>query len=343
MGLQGVGVWTVIVTYNGGLWLKDCLESVQKATEFVRSKGARAGVVVVDNHSNDGSQAIFSGFPDIEFVRLRRNRGFGQGNNIGISRSLKHEADYVFLLNQDAYLDEDGLYQLVKDMHEAPEYGVLSPIHFNGDGTGLDFAFAKYCVWKGYSAETLMDPLWRAAQPGALPLKFVNAAAWMIRRECLSSVGGFCPVFFMYGEDFNYIDRVTRKGYRVGFSPHAGIRHDRESRDHAEGFRDPVSSFYVESAAVLSRDGISRAGRLMEITSLFWSGLFGYGFKGRLVVLFNRTRMLMKLLYRWMRTLKSDDPFRYLDYSAVRSENGNASTPERHHGTGTADNTKTSK
>jgi hypothetical protein len=46
---------------------------------------------------------------------------------------------------------------------------------------------------------------------------FVNAAAWLVTRECLEKVGGFSPSFFHYGEDASTNNRSRMPMYRPAF------------------------------------------------------------------------------------------------------------------------------
>ena len=61
--------------------------------------------------------------------------------------------------------------------------------------------------------------------------KYVNCAAWLVSKECIRKVGGFDPLFFHYGEDENYCQRVHYHGYKIGVSTIAKIRHDRDERN----------------------------------------------------------------------------------------------------------------
>ncbi|MCX5900139.1 MAG: glycosyltransferase, partial [Proteobacteria bacterium] len=54
---------------------------------------------------------------------------------------------------------------------------------------------------------------------------FVNAAAWLMRRSLLETVGGFDPIFFMYGEDNDYCVRARHHGFKIGITPEARIFH----------------------------------------------------------------------------------------------------------------------
>jgi GT2 family glycosyltransferase len=62
-------------------------------------------------------------------------------------------------------------------------------------------------------------------------LPFVNAAAWLIPRKVFFDVGGFDPIFFHYGEDTNYCQRILFHNYKIGVLSQAFILHDREHRE----------------------------------------------------------------------------------------------------------------
>lgn len=65
---------------------------------------------------------------------------------------------------------------------------------------------------------------------GLLEVSFVNAAHWLVRRDCLMELGGFAPVFFHYGEDVNFSQRARMAGWRIGIDTGAKAVHDREGR-----------------------------------------------------------------------------------------------------------------
>ena len=113
-------VFVIVVTYNGMEWYERCFSSFRSSTIPVTT-------VVVDNDSQDGSvDYIRREFPEIVVIKSPENLGFGKANNIGIRYALDHGADYVFLLNQDAWIDPDALERLVSIHKKHPEYGLLS-------------------------------------------------------------------------------------------------------------------------------------------------------------------------------------------------------------------------
>lgn len=209
----------VIVTFNGISWLKKCLTSCGKYS-----------IIVVDNASTDDTVTfIETHFPHVTLLKQDKNLGFGQANNIGISYALNQGAEHVFLLNQDAYLIGDALEQLVVYQKEQPEYGILSPIHVTSDQKRLDARFSNYLSYK-YNPDFYSDYVLGNDLKKVYPIPFVNAAGWLLSKTCLLTVGGFDPLFFHYGEDDNYCQRVRFNGLRIGVVPNSYMIHDREDR-----------------------------------------------------------------------------------------------------------------
>lgn len=213
-------VAVVIVTYNGEQWLTNCLKSVYESTIPIH-------VVVVDNLSTDKTCEIIKSFPEAKLISLNENSGFGNANNVGMSYALNHNMDYVFLLNQDAYLEVNTIERLIEVYQKHSWYGLLSPIHLNGTGLGLDINFSNYLK---SNKSLIFDALKNNYLEAVYDVPFINAAGWLISKETLQAVGGFDPIFYHYGEDVNYCQRLLFHGYKIGIVPNLYILHDREAR-----------------------------------------------------------------------------------------------------------------
>ena len=208
---------TIIVTYNSLKWIDKCLGSCEVSD-----------TIVIDNSSTDSTvDHIREHYPEVTLMENKSNIGFGQANNIGIQKALSEGAEYVFLLNQDAYLDGDCIDNLIKVHKDNPDYGILSPIHLNGIGTDLDHNFSEYL--RNIFSDKLLFDLLTGNTKQVYSLTFVNAAGWLIPKSTIDRVGLFDPMFFQYGEDENYCQRVRYHGLKIGVVPAASIRHDREN------------------------------------------------------------------------------------------------------------------
>ena len=209
-------ILVVIVTYNALKWVKKCLNSVEKST-------LPADVLVIDNGSTDGTLPLIrTDYPRTRIIETGENLGFGAANNRGLRIAHDECYDFVYLMNQDAWLQKDTLEKLVA-AHK-PEWGILSPMQLNAHGR-RDKQFKKKCgklvdaALKGYHNDTLV-----------VEVPFVMAAHWLVSREAIATVGGFSPAFTQYGEDDNWIDRLHFHKLHCGVVPAASAVHDRDGR-----------------------------------------------------------------------------------------------------------------
>lgn len=204
-----------------------CLNSLRQSEQ-------QADVVVIDNASQDRTVSLIeSRYPEVRLIKSKENLGFGRANNIGMKIALKEGYDAVFLLNQDAWIDAKVLGELSELSRSHPRYGILSPIHLTGSGEKLEQGFAGYSNLSNLEEVKKQELKIRQetnGQSGLIPLPFVNAAFWMIPCNVLRTVGGFSPLFYHYGEDVDYANRIKHHGYLIGYSPKVFGCHDRENR-----------------------------------------------------------------------------------------------------------------
>lgn len=244
-----------------------CLGSLRKSSLYT-------DVLVVDNGSTDGTiEYIRSEFPEVQLHCAGENLGFGKANNIGLQKAVKEGYDYVYLLNQDAWVFPHTFERLIAAMEADPGYGILSPMQLTATEDKMDPRFVRWCpaaAWKEwmhirsasetdnlsdglcvekYDANSDFDPvsvsdsdavcgIVSESLPGEIHrVSFVMAAHWMISRACFCAVGGFSPAFPHYGEDDNYIHRAQYHGFKVGILSSAGAVHDREMRPASKEFQ----------------------------------------------------------------------------------------------------------
>ena len=210
-------VAVVVVSYDAEPWLERCLRSCRDSSYPLQ-------VFVVDNASSDGTLEIARRFDEVVLMPQATNLGFGAGNNIGMGRALREGMEFVFLLNQDAFLDRRTVETLLDVAGSHPEYGVLSPLHLAEDGRSIDPLLIEHIA--GGSKQLISDLRTDELDP-VYPMPFINAAAWLLSRRCLETVGGFDPLFFLYGEDDDYCRRALHFGIHVGLVPAATVVHVR--------------------------------------------------------------------------------------------------------------------
>lgn len=225
MKKNSLKILTVIVTYNGSKWIKKCIDSIQ-------GSNMDTDIFVVDNASIDETVFILESFPTIILHTSKDNLGFGQANNIGLKYALKNKYDYVFLLNQDTWIEENTIEILSTIAENNKEYGILSPMHYFSDEQSLEYFFSTR-ISPFYCKNILSDFVVKGIEKmeDIYNLNFIHAAAWFLPIKTIKNIGGFDPIFFHYGEDNNYCQRLEFHNIKIGVTPKTKIYHDCKTQE----------------------------------------------------------------------------------------------------------------
>lgn len=120
----------IILNYNDG-------ERASALAKKVESFPSIDEVIIVDNHSTDGSFFRFSSFRSskISIVETEKNGGYGYGNNYGIRYAEKRfHADLALIVNPDVSFSNDCVDQLRGEFEKEPTIAVVSCIQKTKEG-----------------------------------------------------------------------------------------------------------------------------------------------------------------------------------------------------------------
>ncbi|WP_417242305.1 glycosyltransferase [Celeribacter sp.] len=224
-----------IINYRTGDMTLACVQSV-----LAQIVDVNAHVVVVDNASGDGSADQIAAWIDaqpettpVSLIRSRENSGFSGGHNQAFSA---YEAELYFVLNSDALLRENCIFELLKQTRMQPETGLFAPRLEGDDG----------CVQTScFRMPTPVSELIRAAQTGvvtralkrhdqpldmppvAADIGWASFAAIVIRREVIAAIGPMDEGFFLYFEDTDYCLSAARAGWFIAYVDGARVVHFR--------------------------------------------------------------------------------------------------------------------
>lgn len=210
----------VIVNWNGGTRLLDCLRSIESACDGV----ALNRVVVVDNASRDGSaDRLDAGALPLAILRNQENRGFAAACNQGARGS---EADYLLFLNPDTRLSRKSLGAPLAFMEE-PENGRVGilGIQLVDDRGQVSRSCARFptpgLFWNRLSGLDQLFPRHISSyfmsdwpHDESREVDHVIGAYFLVRRPVFDALGGFDEHFFVYLEDMDFSLRARRAGWR---------------------------------------------------------------------------------------------------------------------------------
>ena len=255
-----IKVLVVIVTYNAMKWIDKSFSSV--FTQKNKELNIQTDLFVVDNGSKDGTQEyIKTQYPQTILYESPLNLGFGKANNLGLQYALDNNYHYAYLLNQDAWLKESTISELIKVHQKYPFYGILSPFQMEANEKRLDKGFL--CNVCTYDANpNILNDFYFNNKSDVYSVPDVMAAHWLISRECIQKVGGFSPTFPHCGEDNNLENRCLFHGYQIGIVPHVKAIHDREHR--IENRENDYYMMYIMQLRILSDINNSHSQSLLK-------------------------------------------------------------------------------
>lgn len=239
----------IIVNYNVKYYLDQCIRSVLRAFVLMHTP---AEIIVVDNHSADGSVDYLEQrypqmlYPMVRFVRSAHNLGFARANNIAIRQS---RGEYVLLLNPDTIVGEDALKASVDFMDAHEDAGAVGVRMLGAQGRramesrrGLPTPMVSFFKMLGFCNRWPHHRLFGKYYMGYLPwdepcqIEVVSGAYCMLRRKALDEVGLLDEDFFMYGEDIDLSYRVLKGGYHNYYLP-VDILHYKGESTQKSSFR----------------------------------------------------------------------------------------------------------
>lgn len=221
----------VIVNWNTKDLLDQCLGALR---ESVLKGGYQ--VIVVDNHSSDGSSAMVKEkYSFVKLVENDENLGYGKAYNQGTKLA---EGRYILHLNSDTVVSQETLENMVEFMDSHPDAGIAScklvtshgrldrpckrsfptPMTSLYQAIGLTRLFPRSRIFSYYYLGHL-DP------DQVHEVDSVMGAFLMIRAEAVKQVGLLDEQFYIYGEDLDWCLRVKEAGWKVYYNPAATAVH----------------------------------------------------------------------------------------------------------------------
>jgi len=205
-------VSAIIVNWNGKDILSGCIESL------LDQDCENLEILVVDNGSQDGSQALVSKeFPSVKLVENGENIGFGSAVNRGIEKA---QGDYFIFLNNDLVLKPNCIRELFVLLESDSSVGAAIPKILYYPEKGKDSSnktkkinsYGVLVNYTGIACPNLID------QSNQLELPLIESACggiFMFSRKVYEKVGGFDEDLFLYHEDHDLSWRIRMMGWKL--------------------------------------------------------------------------------------------------------------------------------
>ncbi|WP_086934333.1 glycosyltransferase family 2 protein [Agarilytica rhodophyticola] len=222
----------------------DAIKATITALEYREKNDWR--ILVVDNDSQDGSEEQLqkvveenkntAGWQNIEVLQTGHNGGFGAGNNYAIqyAREKFAQLEYVYVLNSDAFPDQDAIKVLIDFLDQNTHYGFAGSYIYGTDGTPHETAFRFPSPLGEFEGAVRFGPISKLLKKYQVPLGLLSTscdvdwlagASMLMRIKTLEEVGVFDETFFLYFEETDLCLRAQRKGWPVRYILESKVAH----------------------------------------------------------------------------------------------------------------------
>ena len=194
----------VVVTYNRKELLKECLDALYMQTYRIDE------VVLIDNASTDGTDGYVKEYMNIQknliYRRLKKNIGGAGGFYEGIKLAFHRDADWIWVMDDDTIPCSNSLYELleaIKVVGEKTSFLASSVYGMNNKPMNVpvidkDSNNGNYPDWYIY------------LENGMVKIKIATFVSLLINSKAVEHCGLPCRDFFIWGDDSEYTQRLTK-------------------------------------------------------------------------------------------------------------------------------------
>lgn len=237
-------VGIVVVNWNG--W-QDTLLSY----EYVqRSTHENWMFIVVDNASSDDSvERLRRSDAKYRLIESPTNLGFAGGCNLGIAEAKALGADYIYLLNPDAFVSPTTLAELVASSQKLDDRAVLGTTIRYDFGNALQFWGSKTSPLIGLPLKFGHSEYNYCRAPDFIESEFIIGASLFASRAVVDRVGDFDDRFFLNYEETDWCFRAKRAGFPSYVVKSALVRH--KGGASLGDARGPLQTYFIRRNRVL--------------------------------------------------------------------------------------------
>lgn len=228
----------IIVNYNAGYYLVECVQAALQSTVPVN-------IFISDNGSRDDSLSLLRATVSdsrLHIIENKANLGFAKANNRVLPQTTQ---PYILFLNPDGIIQPTTLIDLIQQLQRRPDVGMAGCLIQNPDGSEQEgcrrniptpwSAFIRAFGLKKLArlAPTVFKPkLWDdfvlSDQPlpeNPIEVEAISGAFMLVTRDTLDKVGAWDEGYFLHCEDLDWCMRIHQAGAKILFVPEVKIMH----------------------------------------------------------------------------------------------------------------------
>lgn len=242
----------------------ECIESLTKINY------PQFQLFLVNNGSPDlDYEQVKKMYPEIHVILSKDNLGFAGGYNLGITKALQDDADFVFILNNDTVVSPDIFNYLLPPFSDQ-DVGIVGPVieHYF-EPRKIWFAGGNYNRLLGFSYRH------RPVTPfdNNITVDWINGCSMLVKRDVFELIGTFWEPFYFLVEDLDFCLRAFQENIRCVQVGQPLVRHKISASGGIPGtdlFSPDKAYYYARNSLLLIKRDDSGLWRITGILSQFF-------------------------------------------------------------------------
>lgn len=194
-------------------------------------------LIVVDDHSTDGTAEWLSQQPDIKIITNETGRSYTDGCNQAIAKAT---GETIVLLESDVIVTHHWLDNLTACLYSEPSIGAVAPVtNYGGYAQAVPVSYQSIDEMHSYAQK------YNLSNPSCWEERIKLAGfCLMIKKAVIDSVGPFDEIFSSgYLADDDYSFRIRMSGYKLMLCRDTFVHHNGAPPAGPVDYRDMLSKF----------------------------------------------------------------------------------------------------
>jgi GT2 family glycosyltransferase len=206
----------IVLNYNAGKLLHNCIESLQKLDY------KEIETIVVDNISTDNSQnECKEKFPNIKLIQNEENLGYCEGNNVGIRQA---KGEYTLVLNPDTIVESNLISELLSAFRKKGD-GLYQPKILSLDNKEILQSTGNMIHLFGFGFARDKGKLDNDEINEIDSVGYASGTCLFSSKEIFKKLGFFDDFLFLYHDDLDLGWRAKQQEIKSYFVPSTVIYH----------------------------------------------------------------------------------------------------------------------
>ncbi len=200
MGLQNP-VCAVVVTYNRRDKLQKCIDCL------LNQENASCDILIVNNASTDDTEEMIRDnytLPKVLYYNTGKNLGGAGGFEFGVREAVLKGYEYVWIMDDDTWPNEDALYELLNAGKELKdEWGFLSSVAYWTDGSICRMNIQKKGIFRHIGKEEYTK--------NVSEIKMCSFVSLLVKSTVVKELGLPIGDYFIWTDDYEFTGRISQK------------------------------------------------------------------------------------------------------------------------------------